>query len=62
MNIVFNVVGTPSDKPLAPKTESNNQETDKQETDKQGSNPIIELNKLIGLSNVKKEISILTRW
>ena len=65
VNIVFNVGEAPSYKPVVPKVESNSQNTDKQETKsqtttKQESHPIDELNNLIGLANVKTEISSLS--
>ena len=66
VNIVFNVGGTPSYKPIVPNKvesftqESKNQDSSKQESSNEESNPIKELNKLIGLANVKTEISSLS--
>lgn len=62
VNIVFNVGGTPSYKPAIPVAEAkiHTQETIKQESKPQESNPLKELNKLIGLSNVKTVISSLS--
>lgn len=69
VNIVFNVGGALSDKPGAPKVDSKMEETckqdsskepSKQETCKKESNPTKELNKLIGLSDVKNEINSLS--
>lgn len=66
VNIVFNVGGTPSYKPIGPNKvesdtqESKNQDSSKQESSDDESNPIKELNKLIGLANVKTEISSLS--
>ena len=65
VNIVFNVGQASSYKPVAPKTKSDSQDTDKQKTKsqtttKQESHPIEELNNLIGLANVKTEISSLS--
>ena len=66
VNIVFNVGETPSLTPTFSKDETKEQETNeskkekKVELNKQESNPIIELDKLIGLSNVKTEISSLS--
>ena len=66
VNIVFNVGWTPSYKPIVPNKvesftqESKNQDSSKQESSNDESNPIKELNKLIGLANVKTEISSLS--
>lgn len=65
INIVFNVGESPSYKPITPKPELNSQNSDKQETrsqpaTEQESHPINELNDLIGLANVKAEISSLS--
>lgn len=55
INIVFNVKEDSIKQPITPKTETNKPKTNPQE-----SNPTDELNKLIGLSNVKMEISSLS--
>ena len=65
INIVFNVGEAPSYKHVAPKAESNSQNTYKQEiknhaTAEEESHPVEELNNLIGLANVKTEISSLS--
>ena len=66
VNIVFNVGNTPSFTPTFSKDATKEQNTDeskkgkKVESNEQKSNPIIELDKLIGLSNVKTEISSLS--
>lgn len=69
VNIVFNVMGNTSYEPIVPKEETKNEDTkedtDKQDTSKETPNikeltPIEELNNLIGLSNVKTEISSLS--
>lgn len=66
VNIVFNVREAPSYKLSVPKEETNSKKANESkdkisiEPSKQESNPIIELNKLIGLSNVKTEISSLS--
>ena len=60
VNIVFNVKETPINNPVASQTESKKQETQKQEPSKHVSKPIEELNNLIGLSNVKTEITSLS--
>ena len=66
VNIVFNVGKTPSFTPTFSKDATKEQNTDeskkgkKVESNEQKSNPIIELDKLIGLSNVKTEISSLS--
>ena len=65
VNIVFNVGEALSSKPIVSKVESNKhdsakQETEKQATTKQEFHPIEELNNLIGLANVKIEISSLS--
>lgn len=66
VNIVFNVGEASSYKSPVPKEETNSKEANDSkdklsiELNKQESNPIIELNKLIGLSNVKTEISSLS--
>ena len=65
VNIVFNVGKGPAYKPIAPKAELNSQNAEMQETKSQAtaeqeSQPIEELNNLIGLANVKTEISSLS--
>ena len=61
VNIVFNVGDTPSYKPITPKEEISKNEPKKQtETSCRESNPMQELEKLIGLANVKTEISSLS--
>lgn len=66
VNIVFNVVATPSFTPTSSKDKTKEQEMNESkkeksvESNEQESNSIIELDKLIGLSNVKTEINSLS--
>jgi len=61
VNIVFNVGVAPSYKPITPKDEVGENEPKKQaESSSQESNQMQELEKLIGLANVKTEISSLS--
>lgn len=61
VNIVFNVGEAPSYKPITPKEEIGKKEPKKQvESSSQKSNPMQELENLIGLANVKTEISSLS--
>jgi len=61
VNIVFNVGEAPSYKPITPKDEVGKKEPKKQaESSSQESNPMKELEKLIGLANVKTEVSSLS--
>jgi len=62
VNIVFNVGGTPSYKPVAPIAEPNTQETSKQRLEKEETNSTKELQTLIGLSEVKKEVEALANF
>jgi ATPases of the AAA+ class len=60
VNIVFNVGEASSYKPIGPQEQFKKQESDRQKSDNQESKPIEELNKLIGLGNVKTEINSLS--
>jgi len=61
VNIVFNVGEAPSYNPITPKDEVGKKEPKMQaESSSQESNPMKELEKLIGLANVKTEISSLS--
>ena len=62
INIVFQVGGTPSNTPVASLAKPNTQEPRKEELKNEESSPINELQTLIGLSEVKKEVSGLASF